>query len=155
MKELEKALKDLKRNKSRDSEGLVNEIFKNEVIGTNLKKSLLVMFNSLKQKSMICEFMNHANITTVPKKGPKIELKNQRGIFRLSVLRAILMRLIYNDKYSTIDQNISDGQMGARKDKGCRNNIWIVNGIIYKTIIIEKRIQLFCKSMISHRCLTV
>ena len=56
MKELEKALKDLKRNKSRDSERLVNEIFKNDVIGTNLEKSLLVMFNSLKQKSMICEF---------------------------------------------------------------------------------------------------
>ena len=41
MKELERALKDLKMNKSRDSEGLVNEIFKNDVIGTNLKKSLL------------------------------------------------------------------------------------------------------------------
>ena len=99
LKELENSLKDLKRNKSMDSEGFINEIFKNDVIGTNLKMSLLLMFNKLKQENMISEFMNHANITTVPKKGPKIELKNQRGIFRVSVIRSILMRLIYNSKY--------------------------------------------------------
>ena len=41
------------------------------------------------------------------------------------------MRLIYNDKYDVIDNNMSDSQMGARKKKGCRNNIFIVNGIIH------------------------
>ena len=84
--DLEKALKDLKINKSRDSEGLVNEIFKNQVIGANLKMSLLIMFNSLKKENKMAEFMSHANITTVPKKGPKIDIKNQRGIFRVSVI---------------------------------------------------------------------
>ena len=78
--------------------------------------------------------MNNANITTVPKKGPKIELKNQRGIFRVSVIRSILMRMIYNSNYDIIDRNISDGQMGARKGKGCRSNIWIINGIIHETL---------------------
>ena len=109
MEDLEKALNDLKRSKSRDCDGLVNEIFKNDVIGTNLKASLLVLYNCLKKENMISTFMNEANITTVPKKGPKIELKNQRGIFRVSVIRSILMRLIYNSKYNEIDQNISDG----------------------------------------------
>ena len=75
--------------------------------------------------------MNIANITTVPKKGSKLKLENERGIFRLSVLRSILMRLIYNDKYDIIDQNMSDNQMGARKKKGCRQNIFIINGIIH------------------------
>ena len=112
MKELEHSLKDLKRNKSMDSEGFINEIFKNDVIGTNLKKSLLLMFNKLKQENMISQFMNHANITTVPKKGPKLELKNQRGIFRVSVIRSILMRLIYNSKYEIIDQNIWEEEKG-------------------------------------------
>ena len=139
IKDLEKALKDLKRNKSRDSEGLVNEIFKNDVIGSNLKESLLIMFNSLKKENMIAEFMNHANISTVPKKGPAIDLKNQRGIFRVSVIRSILMRLIYNSKYEIIDANISDGQMGARKGKGCKMNIWIINGIIHEVLKNKKK----------------
>ena len=78
--------------------------------------------------------MNDSNITTIPKKGSPLELKNERGIFRVPVIRSILMRLIYNSKYSTIDSNISDCQMGARKGKGCLSNIWIVNGIIHETI---------------------
>ena len=47
--ELEKALKCLKINKSRDHEGFINEIFKQEVIGTDLKNSLLILFNKLKK----------------------------------------------------------------------------------------------------------
>ena len=139
MEELEIALRDLKRNKSRDCEGLVNEIFKSDVIGNNLKKSLLMMFNNIKEESLIPKFMNYSNITTVPKKGPRIELKNQRGIFRVSVIRSILMRMIYNSKYDEIDKNISDGQMGARKGKGCKTNIWIINGIIHETLRSKKK----------------
>ena len=138
MKDLEKALSDLKNNKSRDFEGLINEIFKNEVIGDNLKQSLLILLNKLKRNKMIPMFFNIADITTVPKKGSVIEPKNERGIFRVSVIRAILMRLIYNMKYSTIDRNMSDCQMGARKNKGCKNNIFIVNGIIHEVLKKKK-----------------
>ena len=49
------------------------------------------------------------------------------------------MRMIYNSKYDIIDQNISDGQMGARKGKSCRNNIWIINGIIHETLKAKKK----------------
>ena len=76
MSELDSALSKLKNNKSRDNDGFINEIFKKEVGGDNLKKSLLLMFNKLKQKNMIANFMNIANITTVPKKGSRLELKN-------------------------------------------------------------------------------
>ena len=131
MKHLESALADLKKNKSRDHEGYINEIFKSDVIGANLKDSLLLLSNKLKKEKMIPLFMRFSNITTVPKKGSRIELKNERGIFRVSVLRFILMRLIYNSKYPEIDKNMSDCQMGARKGKGCRNNIFIINGIIH------------------------
>ena len=83
--------------------------------------------------------MNYANITTVPKKGSKLLLENQRGIFRTSVLRSILMRLIYNEKYEEIDSNMSDCQMGARETKGCRNNIFIINGIIHDVMSSKKK----------------
>ena len=78
--------------------------------------------------------MNFSNITTVPKKGSRLLLTNERGIFRVSVIRSILMRLIYNSKYPDIDENISDCQMGARKGKNCKNNIFIVNGIIHDVL---------------------
>ena len=91
MSDLERALANLKNNKSRDSEGLINEIFKMETIATDLKKSLLLMFNKLRANKMIPEFLNFANITTVHKKGSKIEPFNERGIFRVSIVRSILV----------------------------------------------------------------
>ena len=139
MKNLETALKDLKTNKARDHEGLINEIFKLNVIGDDLKRSLLLMLNNIKQQRMIPMFMNTTNITTVPKSGSRLLLDNERGIFGVSVLRYILMRLIYNDKYPGIDSNMSDCQMGARKKKGCRNNIFIVNGIIHDVMSSKKK----------------
>ena len=60
MSDLERALTNLKNNKSRDSEGLINEIFKMETIATDLKKSLLLMFNKLRAIKMIPEFINFA-----------------------------------------------------------------------------------------------
>ena len=134
MSDLEKALGDLKKNKSRDHEGLINEIFKKDVIGDDLKRSLLMMFKKLKKEQLIPLFLNITNITTVPKKGSRLLLKNERGIFRVAVVRYILMRLIYNSKYPEIDQNISDCQMGGRKGKSCKNNIFIVNGIIHEVL---------------------
>ena len=134
MDDLEKVLKNLKNNKSPVEEGYINEIFKSETIGENLKLSLLMMFNNLKEKQLIPEFMNICNITTVHKKGPKTELKNERGIFRVPVLRSILMRLVYDRKYWDIDNNMSDCQMGARKGKSSKYNIFIVNGIIHEVM---------------------
>ena len=139
MQNLETALADLKIGRSRDPEGLINEIFKKNVIGKDLKNSLLIMFNEIKKHKYIPEFMNLANITTVPKKGSKLQLENERGIFRVSVLRSILMRLVYNEKYENIDKNMTDCQMGGRKQRGCRNNILIINGIIYDALFSKKK----------------
>ena len=98
MSDLEVALNDLKNNKSRDPEGIINELFKKNVIGDDLKRSLLSMFNNLKTEQLIPILMNFANVTTVHKKGSCLLLENERGIFRVAVLRYILMRLIYNDR---------------------------------------------------------
>ena len=48
------------------------------------------------------------------------------------------MRLVYNQKYEEIDKNMSDSQIGGRKKKGCRNNILIINGIIYDVLASKK-----------------
>ena len=53
-------------NKARDHEGLVDDIFKLNVIGDDLKCFLLLMLNKIKQERMIPILMNITNITTVP-----------------------------------------------------------------------------------------
>ena len=63
-----------------------------------------------------------------------MDLINERGVFRVSVVRSILMRLIYNSRYPEIDKNISDCQMGGRKRKSSKNNIFIINGIIHEVL---------------------
>merc|ERR1712240_432879 len=95
------------------------------------------MFNRIKEEQIIPIFMNYANVTTVPKKGSKLLLENERGIFRVSVLRSILLR--YNEKYVEIERNMSGCQMGARMNKGCRNNINLINGIIHDVMTSKKK----------------
>ena len=72
MEDLDMVLKGLKTNKARDTEGLARTIFKTPVIGTNLKKSLLKLFNNMKSKGEIPEFMSRARVATIPKKGSKL-----------------------------------------------------------------------------------
>ena len=128
---LDKALKSLKDDKARDIHGWVNEIFKEGVAGKNLKLSLLKLLNNVKDKNYIPEFMELADVATIYKgKGDKFNLENDRGIFIVTVLRSILMKLIYMDEYEVIDSSMSDSQIGARKGKNIRNHIWMVNGVI-------------------------
>jgi hypothetical protein len=64
MKALDKALANLKNNKSRDHAGYVNELFKSEMIGSDLKKSLLFMLNELKIRKIVSnihEIFKHNN----------------------------------------------------------------------------------------------
>ena len=74
------------KNKSRDPHGLINELFKPDIIGSDLKLSLLNLFNEIKDKCHIPEFIQWANITSLYKgKGGRLDLENERGIFIVSV----------------------------------------------------------------------
>ena len=128
---LEAVLKALKKNKSRDPNGWVNELFQDGVIGDNLKISLLHIFNKIKEVNHIPDFVRMADVSTIYKgRGPKTELVNERGIFIVPILRNILMRLIYMDYYPLLEKSMSDSQIGARKGKNIRNHLWIIHGII-------------------------
>jgi hypothetical protein len=47
----------------------------------------------------------------------------------VSILRSILDCLIYNSSYETIDINLSDGNVGARKRRGCRDNVFVISAL--------------------------
>ena len=126
MKDLDEVLKDLKEGKCRDPEGLIRELFMEEVMGEDLKNSLLILFNKIKDTGIIPPFMRLANIHAIYKgRGEITELDSDRGIFIVSIFIYMLMRLIYRDKYTIIDKNMSDSNIGSRKKKNIRNHIYV------------------------------
>ena len=86
MADLDKILGALKLKKARGPDGLSRTIFRKPVIGTDLKESLLQMFNKLKEAGKVTNFMNKALVTTIPKKGTKLKLENERGIFLVNTV---------------------------------------------------------------------
>ena len=67
MTNLEAAIKDLKKDKARDPNGWLNELFMNEVAGANLKLSMLKLFNRMKMENYYPDFMRKADVTTIYK----------------------------------------------------------------------------------------
>ena len=124
--------KQLKKNKSRDPHGLTNEIFKSEVAGSDFKVAILALMNRIKSEQIYPKAMELCNITSIwKKKGPRNEFKSYRGIFRVTVLRSILDRLIYNDEYSKLDKSLTDCNVGGRKFRNIRDNIFALNAILH------------------------
>ena len=135
MADLEDALKDLENGKCRDPEGLIREVFKIDVIGDDLKNSLLLLLNRIKVNREFPAFTQLADICAIYKgRGDVNDLESDRGIFLVSIFRTIMMKMIYNQKYSTIDNSMSDSNIGARKQKNIRNHIFVVNSIIHDVL---------------------
>ena len=129
--DLEIVLENLKNNKSRDPNGLVNELFKEEAVGDDLKVATLKLMNRIKEEQIYPKCLESCNISSIWKlKGPRNQFSSYRGIFRVSIFRAILDRLIYNDEYDTIDGNLTDSNVGARKLRNIRDNIFVINAIL-------------------------
>ena len=126
MKELDKVLKSLHSGKSKDANGYICEMFREGTIGTDLKHSVLLMMNRMKKMMKIPQCLRSANITVLHKKKSKLDLNNYRGIFVSSVLRTILMKLIYERTYEKVNISMTDAQIGAQKHKSVRNHFFIL-----------------------------
>ena len=101
-------LKSLKNNKSRDPGGLINEIFKPPVIGRDLLDSLLKLINGVKREYFLPLETQKSNITSIYKrKGSRLSMENDRGIFGLSIFKKIMDKIIYLEKYPLLDANMS------------------------------------------------
>ena len=85
----------------------------------------------VKEEGDIPAFMEWTNISSLYKHcGLKSDLNNYRGVFNVIRVRAIIDDLIYNDYYQTIDESMSDSNVGGRKERNIRDNLFIVYGII-------------------------
>ena len=84
----------------------------------------------IKKKQEYPNILEKGNITLITKKKSKKDFNNYRGVFRLQILRSILDRLIYNKSYYTIDSSITDGNVGGRKNRSVRDNIFVFSAVI-------------------------
>ena len=135
IEDLDRVLKSLKTNKTRDPQGLINELFKPGTLGVDLKIGMLNMFNTIKKEQKIPRFMQEANITTIyKKKGSRQDLNNDRGIFVVSCLRMIFDSLIYQEKYPLIDKEMSNSNIGARKNRNIRDHLFVVYAVINSVV---------------------
>ena len=130
MEDLELVLKNLKNNKARDPLGNANELFKPKVAGSDLKLAILLLVNMIKDKLELPEVFRMCNISSIFKKGKRSEFTNYRGIFRVIIFRSILDRLVYNDIYPVVDENLSDANVGSRKERNTRDNLFVLYAIM-------------------------
>ena len=137
--ELEKVLKSLKAGKSKDPNNYICELFKDGVIGKDLKASLLMLMNQMKCQIRIPDALKTANITILHKRNSKVDLNTWRGVFVSSVIRTILMKLIHERTYSKVSSSMTDAQIGARKHKSVRNHLFVLNSIISDVMSTKKK----------------
>jgi hypothetical protein len=135
MEDLNKVLKQLKENKSRDPLGFANELFRPETAGEDLKKAILDLMNEIKSSQIFPERLGMCNITSLYKnKGSRRDFENYRGIFRVTIIRSIMDKLIYEDEFENVDNNLTDTNVGARKNRNIRDNIFVMNAVINHAI---------------------
>ena len=122
-------VKQLKKKKSRDPDGYSNELIQNG--GEDLTLAILKMMNNIKKQQKFPECLQPCNITSLFKnKGKKQDLNNHRGVFRVSVFRNIMDKLIFNDEYESLDKHLTDSNVGGRKRRNIRDNIFVINAIL-------------------------
>ena len=129
--QVEKICKKLKNGKARDEYGIIYELFKEPLAGQDLYNSLTLLFNGIKHDMFIPGFMQTMGITSLYKnKGKLNDFKNQRGIFNLTKVRGILDKVIYEEVYDDLDENMSDSNVGGRRGRNIRDNLFIIYAII-------------------------
>ena len=101
----------------------------------------------MKKEQVFPKDMELCDISSIYKsRGSRNSYNSYRGIFRVTILRNILDRLIYNDEYDTIDNNLSDSNVGARRGRNIRDNIFVLNAISNSVLKGEEEdidVQLF------------
>ena len=91
--------------------------------------------NKIKSDQTYPKALEYCNISSIWKlKGQRNDWDNYRGIFRVTIFRTILDRLIYNDEYEKIDSNLTDSNVGARKGRNIRDNIFVMNAIMNSVV---------------------
>ena len=142
MRELDDAIKKLKSGKCPGIDSILNEFIKYG--GNSLKKTILKLFNSILNTGCFPEIWATGEIIPLHKKGDKNDPLNYRGITLLSCLGKLFTNVINNrlNAWAEANEIFCDEQFGFRKNRGTRDCMFILQGII--DLIISKGKPLYC-----------
>ena len=131
IKDVKNATQNIKSGISKDPYGHPNELFKDGVAGDGLMQAIKELMNRLKDNpGEYSASMDICNVTSLYKnKGDKNMFDSHRGVFRTTILRNILERLIYNDEYNTVDSGLTDCNVGCRKKRNVRHILFVINAV--------------------------
>ena len=108
-----------------------NELFLLSNAGDDLILAITTLMNQIKDQQVFPECLRLCNVTNAYKnKGDIGSFDLYRGLFRTPVLRNILDILLYIDLYETIDGSLTDCNVGSRKRRNIRDNLFVVNAIL-------------------------
>jgi hypothetical protein len=123
-------LKSLKTGKSKDPYELPNELFRPNTAGDDLILAVTKLMNRIKEELVFPDPMTMCNVTNLYKnKGSKQSFDSYRGIFRTPVLRNIFDKLLYEDEYEYIDEQLTDCNVGSRRRRNVRDNLFVMNAV--------------------------
>ena len=89
--------------------------------------------NKMKDHLIFPECLQICNVTNAYKnKGDRTHFDSYRGLFRTPVFWNILDKLLYFDMYEAIDVSMTDCNVGSRKRRNIRDNLFVINAISNK-----------------------
>ena len=131
MKEVDRAIKSLKKDKAPGPDEIYNEIIINA--GKNLKMNLLRMMNNFWKLETIPEELYRVEIKSLYKgKGDIGNLENHRGIFLNSNILKFIERIILFRATDKIDSKMSPYQAGGRANFSIGEQVFILRSILEK-----------------------
>ena len=91
------------------------------------------LVNSSRALTLCSSTVFFCNVTnTYKKKGNRTLFDSYRGLFGTPVFRNILDKLLYFDMYEAIDDSMTDCNVGSRKRRNIRDNLFVINTISNK-----------------------
>ena len=140
MDEMQAAVKELKRKKSKDKSGWNND-FVIET-GEEMLECLLALVNKIEERREIPKDWNEVRIKTVHKKGSVLLLDNKRGLFLTDILSKIYEKVEKNRNQEKIADYVSDLQTGGTKERATVDNFVILSEVIRRKRKLGKKCYL-------------
>ncbi|KAI5717270.1 hypothetical protein M8J77_003059 [Diaphorina citri] len=138
--ELEKAIKQLKNNKSPGPDSILNEYMK--VLGKDWKQSLLNFINYVFEGGQIPEDLTNSYMFMLYKKGDPSDPGNYRTIALLNNIFKLLTHMISQRVlcWSEDHKLFMEAQAGFRPGRGCVDNIFTFASIINLHLIKKRKL---------------
>ena len=140
--EIQKAISQLKQNRSGGPDGFLNELFIHG--STELLPYLLELFNKILIVGYFPEVWSEGYIVPIHKKGKLDDVNNFRGITLLSTLGKLFTRILNNrlTKWAEEYAIYIEAQAGFRANMSTTDNIYVLHGLINH--FINRVNRLYC-----------